>query len=118
MNMQIAVYVYLLLLEARRRRRPRLALSLGNTEAIIEHKRQRLARARDYNFTTAATKVPTSKPSGGPVQSSRLRSVDAPSSRLQKRQVDCAPPVESTQLKRPLDGRRLDSVDLTEIAST
>jgi len=57
-------------------------------------------------------------PSGGPVQSSRLRSVDAPSSRLQKRQVDCAPPVESTQLKRPLDGRRLDSVDLTVITST
>ena len=52
------------------------------------------------------------------MQSSRLRSVDAPSSRLQKRQVDCAPPVESTQLKRPLDGRRLDSVDLTVIAST
>ena len=56
--------------------------------------------------------------SGGPVQSSRLRLVDAPSSRLQKCQVGCAPPVESTQLKRPLDGRRLDSVDLTVIAST
>ena len=51
-------------------------------------------------------------------RASAVKSTDAPSSRLQKRQVDCAPPVESTQLKRPLDGRRLDSVDLTVIAST